>query len=81
MDDQHPLIAKAIEICKSQPALAEKLGCRQQTVSKMLNREIPVSAEYALLIASATDGRVSAHDLRPDLPWPAASQMETAQCT
>jgi DNA-binding transcriptional regulator YdaS (Cro superfamily) len=71
--DQHPLVARAIEICGSQPALAEKLRCRQQTVSKMLNLEIPVSAEYALLIASATDGAVLAADLRPDLPWPSPS--------
>lgn len=80
MDDQHPLIAKAIETCGSQPALAEKLGCRQQTVSKMLNREIPVSAEYALLIASATAGKVTVQELRPDLPWPAVEQpLEAAQ--
>jgi DNA-binding transcriptional regulator YdaS (Cro superfamily) len=66
--DQHPQVARAIEICGSQPALAEKLRCRQQTVSKMLNREIPVSAEYALLIADATG--IPAQDIRPDLPWP-----------
>jgi DNA-binding transcriptional regulator YdaS (Cro superfamily) len=80
MDDQHPLIAKAIELCGSQPALAEKLGCRQQTISKMLNREIPVSAEHALLIASATAGMVPAQELRPDLPWPTIEQpLEAAQ--
>lgn len=69
--DQHPQIARAIEICGSQPALAEKLRCRQQTVSKMLNLEIPVSAEYALLIADATG--ISPADIRPDLPWPSPS--------
>jgi len=68
--DQHPQIARAIEICGSQPVLAEKLRCRQQTISKMLNLEIPVSAEYALLIADATGGTVTAAALRPDLPWP-----------
>lgn len=66
--DQHPQVARAIELCGSQPALAEKLGCRQQTVSKMLNREIPVSAEFALLIAAATGMRPD--EIRPDLPWP-----------
>lgn len=66
--EQHPQVARAIQICGSQPALAEKLGCRQQTVSKMLNREIPVSAEHALLIADATGIPVA--DIRPDLPWP-----------
>lgn len=71
--DQHPQVARAIEICGSQPALAEKLRCRQQTVSKMLNREIPVSAEYALLIADATAGAVPANETRPDLPWPSPS--------
>jgi DNA-binding transcriptional regulator YdaS (Cro superfamily) len=80
--DQHPLIARAIEIAGSQPLLAEKLRCRQQTVSKMLNLEIPVSAEYALLIADATDGGVAASALRPDLPWPSPPQSpdtETAE--
>lgn len=72
--DQHPQVAKAIEICGSQPALAEKLGCRQQTVSKMLNREIPVSAEYALLIAAASGGALQAAEIRPDLPWPVPTQ-------
>jgi DNA-binding transcriptional regulator YdaS (Cro superfamily) len=68
--DQHPLVARAIEICGSQPALAGRLRCRQQTISKMLNLEIPVSAEFALLIADATSGEVSVAALRPDLPWP-----------
>lgn len=74
--DQHPQVAKAIEICGSQPALAEKLRCRQQTVSKMLNREIPVSAEYALLIADATG--IPAQDIRPDLPWPSLQPADGA---
>jgi DNA-binding transcriptional regulator YdaS (Cro superfamily) len=39
----------------------------------MLNREIPVSAEYALLIADATAGAVPANETRPDLPWPSPS--------
>lgn len=73
-------MARAIEICGSQPALAEKLRCRQQTVSKMLNLEIPVSAEYALLIADATG--IPPAEIRPDLPWPSpptAPQSEPAQ--
>lgn len=70
--DQHPHVARAIEICGSQPALAEKLRCRQQTVSKMLNLEIPVSAEFALLIAAATG--IAPGDIRPDLPWPSPPQ-------
>lgn len=70
--DQHPQVARAIEICGSQPALAEKLRCRQQTVSKMLNLEIPVSAEFALLIADATG--IPASEIRPDLPWPAVAE-------
>lgn len=72
--DKHPQVARAIEICGSQPELAKKLGCRQQTVSKMLNREIPVSAKNALLIASATAGQISPAALRPDLPWPGATE-------
>jgi DNA-binding transcriptional regulator YdaS (Cro superfamily) len=79
--DQHPQVAKAIQIVGSQPALAERLRCRQQTVSKMLNREIPVSAEYALLMQEATGGQVPANETRPDLPWPAVEPQpaEAAQ--
>jgi len=36
----------------------------------MLNREIPVSAEHALLMQEATGGQVLASETRPDLPWP-----------
>lgn len=74
--DQHPHIAEAIRLCGSQPALAEKLGCRQQTVSKMLNLEIPVSAEHALLIEAATECKVAARAIRPDLPWPSPQPSE-----
>ncbi len=79
--DQHPQVARAIQICGSQPALAERLRCRQQTVSKMLNREIPVSAEHALLMQEATGGQVLASETRPDLPWPIVEQQlaEAAQ--
>lgn len=78
--DQHPQVAKAIQIVGSQPALAERLGCRQQTISKMLRREIPVSAEHALLMQDATAGAVPANETRPDLPWPAAEKtVEAAQ--
>jgi DNA-binding transcriptional regulator YdaS (Cro superfamily) len=71
--DQHPQVARAVKICGSQPLLAAKMGCRQQTVSKMLNFEIPVSAEYALLMEAATAGEVPASETRPDLPWPSPS--------
>lgn len=53
--------------------LAERLGRPQQYVSKLLNREVPVSAETAAAIDRITEGRVPKSALRPDL-WPPAER-------
>jgi plasmid maintenance system antidote protein VapI len=37
-----------------QEILAERLGCAQQTVSKLLRGEIQMTADWALRLASAT---------------------------
>lgn len=71
--DTHPLIEKAIRAAGRQADLAAGMGVAQQTVSKLLNREINVNAEHALLIERATGGAVTARELRPDLPWPTSS--------
>lgn len=43
----------------------------------MLNLEIPVSAEFALLIADATG--IPPNEIRPDLPWPSPSTQPQPQ--
>lgn len=61
-------IQKAIEITGSQVALAERAGCSQAAIWKLLHgRSKKVSAELAVAIERATDGKVTRHDLRPDL--------------
>lgn len=64
---QNPHIARAIKHAGKQSILAEKIGCAQQTVSKMLNGEIRVPAELAVKIHELTGGKVSKSALRPDL--------------
>jgi DNA-binding transcriptional regulator YdaS (Cro superfamily) len=67
LDETDPRIAQAIEIVGSQKKLAEAAGCEQQTISKLLNRQRRISAEIAVAIDKATEGRVSKHTLRPDI--------------
>jgi DNA-binding transcriptional regulator YdaS (Cro superfamily) len=50
-----------------QADLARHIGCAQQTVSKLLHGELPVSAEHAVAIDKATRGAVPKQRLRPDL--------------
>jgi DNA-binding transcriptional regulator YdaS (Cro superfamily) len=66
-EPKNPLIERAIEILGRQSDLALAIECAQQTVSKLLNNEIRVSAEQAVAIHRATNGRVSKRQLRPDL--------------
>lgn len=67
MKNKHPLIERAITICGGQVRLAEKAGVKQQTISKILNRQQGISAEVASKIHIATKGAVSRAQLRPDL--------------
>lgn len=60
-------IRHAIELAGSQRALAEKIGLSQQGISYLLNEAPQVSAEIAIAIERATDGRVTKEILRPDL--------------
>lgn len=64
----NPDIQAAIEIVGTQRKLAEAIGVRQQTISKLLlGRRVRVSAEIAAGIHSATSGAVPKWKLRPDL--------------
>lgn len=81
MSDKHPDIEAAIKAVGSQAELAKRCGCAQQTISKMLNREIPIKGEWARAIDQATAGKIPRWQLRPDLfdaPSPAAQPQESA---
>lgn len=59
-------IEKAVSLVGGQVAMAAKCGVRYQAVQKWV-RSGKVPAERVLTIERATDGKVSRHDLRPDL--------------
>lgn len=65
MEDQG--LARAIAIAGSQSELARRMGgnTKQQHISLWLNGKLP--AESVRAVVAATDGVVSAHELRPDL--------------
>jgi DNA-binding transcriptional regulator YdaS (Cro superfamily) len=60
------LIQKAIGIAGSQDALAKACNVSQAAVSKWLSGKT-IRAENAKEIELATKGRVTRHDLRPDI--------------
>lgn len=59
-------IERAAQILGGQSALARKLGCTPQAVSKMCSTG-RVPAERVLAIENATEGAITRHELRPDL--------------
>lgn len=63
------LIEKAISILGSQAKLADACGVKQPSIWQAKDTE-RCSAELAMAIEKATDGQVTAVELRPDLPWP-----------
>lgn len=71
------LIERAITLAGSQAKLAEACGVKQQSIwqAKETGR---CSAELALQIEQATAGKVTAAELRPDLPWPSPSTAPAA---
>lgn len=63
---QTPL-ERAIDFVGSQAALAKALKVKPQHVWNWLNRDSRVPAEQVLPIEAATEGKVTRHELRPDL--------------
>ncbi|MEF3090453.1 helix-turn-helix domain-containing protein [Raoultella scottii] len=59
-------IQKAIDIAGSQKKLADLCGVAQPTVWRWLHGG-GIDARYVMKIVSATNGRVLAADIRPDL--------------
>ena len=60
-------MATAVEIVGGQAKLARLLGVTQPNVWHWLHKSERVPGEYVLKIEEATGGKVSRHDLRPDL--------------
>ena len=60
-------IDRAVDILGSQMALARAIGVSQARVWNWLNRGDNVPAEVCRDIERATDGRVTVHELRPDV--------------
>lgn len=63
-------IERAVEIHGSQTRLAAAMGCSQQQISYLLHAK-SITAEMAMSLDEVTDGKVSRHDLRPDIFGPA----------
>ena len=61
------LMRKAIRLAGGQAALGRGMGKSQQYVWTLLKNPHRVSAEDAVGIERATDGKVTRLDLRPDL--------------
>lgn len=61
-------LADAVKLCGGQKQLADKIGVAQSTVWYWLGRtKKGVPAEYVARIVDATGGKISAHELRPDV--------------
>ncbi|OVZ89915.1 transcriptional regulator [Yersinia frederiksenii] len=61
------VIQRVLSIVGSQKKLADICGVSQPAVHKWLNGGL-VSPEKVSAIVNATEGQVSAHEVRPDLP-------------
>lgn len=57
----------AVTILGSQQATAEAIGIKQQSVSDVIRGGRRAPAEWVLPIERATRGKVTRHELRPDL--------------
>jgi DNA-binding transcriptional regulator YdaS (Cro superfamily) len=65
-------LEKALDIVGGQSALGRVLGTHQQNIWYWLHRTGRVPAEYVIPIEHATDGKVTRHELRPDIYPPEA---------
>ena len=68
-EETNPLIDQAVEIIGGRRLAAEKLGCSRVLIGLMANGKTRVTAETAMAIQLATKHKVTAEELRPDLPW------------
>ena len=68
-------LMRAVACVGSQKALADRLGVTQSIVWYWLEKaKKGCPAEHAVKIEAVTGGKVTRHDLRPDL-WPASEAV------
>lgn len=72
-------LERAIEVVGTQAALARAIGVKPQHIWNWLNRDENVPAEQVLAIEAAAAGKVTRHDLRPDIFGPAPSDRGATQ--
>ncbi|CEE93238.1 Cro (modular protein) [Xenorhabdus nematophila str. Anatoliense] len=65
---KNSVIQKVIKIAGSQTKLAQVLGCRQSLISAWLYGKKRVSVSLVPDIVVFSNGKVLAHERRPDLP-------------
>ena len=74
--DAADAIERAIKICGTQGALAERSKLSQQYISKLLVKKTTPSTEAAIAISRATGGEVRIRDLLPDVVEAVAAELE-----
>lgn len=73
----NPHVQAAIRHCGGKQALlADRLGCAQQTVSKLLLGEIEIDPTWAVRLAAATGGAVPAEQSCPALAAAVSKQRK-----
>ncbi len=60
-------LRRAKDALGSENALAQVVGVKQPSVNYILNSGKRVPAEWCLPVETATEGKITRHDLRPDL--------------
>lgn len=60
-------LRRAKEILGTEVAVAKIVGVDQPTVNYALRKRKAVPAEWCLKLEEATGGKITRHDLRPDL--------------
>jgi len=60
-------LQKAVDIVGGQKALGDAIGKSQQYIWNLINDAKVVKAEIAIQIETATDGKVTRAQLRPDI--------------
>ena len=71
-------LKQAIEIVGTQAAFARALGVKPQHVWNWINRDEKAPADQVLAIEAAVGGKVTRHDLRPDIFGPAPKSPRRA---
>ena len=74
--DATDAIERAINICGTQGALAERSKLSQQYISKLLVKKTTPSTDAAIAISRATGGEVRIRDLLPDVVEAVAAELE-----